>query len=655
MEKLRSREATEFPRRKYDKQNRPSKDGRSHHGKSGTAQFIAWDGEGYSSSDGEHHYMLFGNSLGRSIRGESLTWRDCFPLLLEDHGGINVIYGGHYDVVMMTKSMPFPVRDRLYSGRPVKYGGYRMVYYRSKFLLLKDIRSKKSTILYDVISFFQTSFVKACREYLGNDDTLDAMHEMKLKRDTFTYGDDNVDPYWQSELDYLVRLMTLLRELMAAVDIKPRGWYGPGAVASAVLNRENVKEYYGETPEHIVDIAERAYYGGRFEQFKVGRIERVYEYDIRSAYPSAIVQLPSFVGVTWHRCETVNRIGRFGLYRVSWDIPFTPVTLGPFPWRDERGNILFPLKGTSSWYWGVEVQQLAKRFPREYWTIEEGYEPEFPERVRAPFRFVGKMYADRARMKAEGNPAQMALKLGLNSLYGKLAQSTGAKKHKDSHTWTKPGFHNILWAGWITAYTRAKLLEGIGRNDSSIVAIETDAIFTTKPLELPISSALGDFEETVIERILYIHSGQYYALNDGVWKLKSRGVEADKSKSADYWLEIFKKLPETPQTITLKIRRFGTDIRQVKHFGRWYDFEVSTNIPNSFSKRMHVATVCPTCFISGGTYAERAHYLSVPQAHIESDWQQSTPYNFPWRDDVKYKWRETRGEHIEEPEGITWH
>lgn len=653
----------EFPEEDY-KHGINAEGRRPHREKLQKAPFVAWDGEGYTDDTGQHHYMMFGNSNGDSVKGTSLTWRECFPLLLQSGDSNNVIYGGDYDIIMMTRDMPYVVRERLYKGLPVKYGGYRMRYMRRKMFYLSDLRTNKRVVLYDVLSFFQTTFVNACKEYLGDDETLQAMHQMKLKRDAFNLGDESVIPYWQSELDYLVRLANTLRELLLAVDIKPRGWYGPGAVASALLNSHHMKHYYGSQPDEIIDIAERAYYGGRFEQFRVGKLDNVYEYDIRSAYPHAIAQLPDFSYAHWQHAthEAGDRVpvDIFGLYNVSWRVG--PLDIGPFPWRRADGRIYYPRFGHASWYWGIEVREcLQKSFPPRMYTINESWVPNLPEDTEQPFRsWVPQMYKDRARMKREGNPAQKALKLGLNSLYGKLAQSTGTQIDKDG-TYKKPPWHHILWAGWITASTRARLFNAIRKHRTSVIAMETDAIFTTKPIpELKCSERLGDWEETHFEQVLYVQSGVYYALTeDGVWRLKSRGLEVDKTKSANYWLETFKRLPHEVVTITNKMRRFGTDIRMRDTFGRWYDYETSTTMPMTSSKRMHGH--CLVCLVYAKSerpipsYAECSHLLMVPQGSIDSDIMPSTPYGFIWRNDANYEWPSViRSEVIELPEDLAF-
>jgi hypothetical protein len=600
--------------------------------------------------------MLFGNSDGQYIQGEDLDYKTCFELLLDAPEGNHVIYGGDYDVIMMTKTMPIKVLDRLLHGKPVRHDGYRMQWFRKKYLTLSD--GERRIILYDVMTFFGTSFVKACIEYLGDDEVLQEMQAMKLRRSDFTMDDPTVIPYWQSELKYLVDLMNELRRLLHKVGIQPKGWHGPGAVASALLSAHNVGQYIDEQPEEIIDLAERAYYGGRFEQFKVGSVKEVHEYDIRSAYPTAIEQLPSLKNVVWthhESCSNDEKFHLFGLYCVSWNIEdavFPPIGIpGPLPWRSTHGNIYYPSRGYKSWYWGVEVQNLF-HFPSSCYTIHEAYVPTAGGHGR-PFRWVRDMYDQRAAMKAVGNPAQLAVKLGLNSLYGKLAQSKGAKKKEDG--WKKPRWHTVIYAGWITAFTRRRMFEALIKSGQNTIAVETDAIFSEVPLDLTEGVGLGEWEHTTMEQILYVHSGVYYALQNGVWKLKSRGMEVDRSQSADYWMEIFSRLPHEQIEVTASIRRFGTLIGS-SHYANWYDFKRSTVLPSLKSKRIHYPPYCIACQNDrSSNYANIAHNLSVPDPVLDSDISKSTPYPFPWRPDIKFSWpTEWVVREVDEPMEVSW-
>ena len=87
-----------------------------------------------------------------------------------------------------------------------------------------------------------------------------------------------------------------------------RHWHGAGAAASALIEAEKLKRHYGPdiavaniTPQQ--EAAHHAYFGGRIELLKQGFMEggRLHVYDIASAYPAAMVGLPSLAGGSWVR------------------------------------------------------------------------------------------------------------------------------------------------------------------------------------------------------------------------------------------------------------------------------------------------------------------------------------------------------------------
>jgi hypothetical protein len=365
-------------------------------------------------------------------------------------------------------------------GKATWIGKYRVEFFRSKWLNLRH-RDGRRIILYDVFTFFGCSFVKACREYLGDDETLTEIASVKLQRSTFSTADleTKVLPYWRKELEYLNRLCEELRARLLSAGIEMSQWHGPGAIASAVLTKQKIRDYIGETPDEITEIARHAYYGGRFEQFKLGHYAgRVYQYDINSAYPSFIARLPAWTAATWVRSNPSDAFTPYGLYQIRFASKERYFGCYPMPWRSDKGRIYFPRYiGAPSWYWGIECNNLLLH-PNEYEVIE-AWVPEFTTEER-PFAFVHEMYEERLRMKAEGDPAQLAVKLALNSLYGKLAQSKGAVK-KDGE-WKLPRFHQLLWAGWITAGTRALLYEAVCQSPENVIGDWHTASYRSMPI-----------------------------------------------------------------------------------------------------------------------------------------------------------------------------
>jgi hypothetical protein len=595
-------------------------------------KFIAWDGEGYSDDAGDHHYYLFGNSLGKYVSGNSLSANACFDLLIASpkQNHINVIFAGGYDMVMMIHKWPQNVVERILKGKPTWYSGYRVEYFKGKYLKLSN--GKRSCVLYDVFTFFGTSFVNACREYLGDSEDLQRIAEVKLQRDNFTLDslETLVIPYWQQELKYLVQLCNILRRRLHDADIYPRQWHGPGAVASTILRAKGIGAHKGETGEAIQEASRHAYFGGRFEQHKVGFYGgTVHQYDIRSAYPHAITRLPSLAAMKWRHYTAPKKVNEYGVYRISYK--GDPSKPSPFPWRHPSRRIFYPSVITDSWYWGIEILSAMNNAQGTV-TVHEGYVPTGTYQD-LPFQWIRTMYDDRARMKREGNPTQLALKLGMNSIYGKLAQSKGARFRNGQ--WELPRYHQLEWAGWITAATRAKIYEAMMRAGNSLIAVETDAVYTTSPIAgMNIGEDLGQWEHEQSDAILYVQSGVYFKNKGGNWKLKSRGFEP-RNHTFDQWINVMHQLPSNPDAaVTQRLRRFGTVPSHVT-FAKWYETERTANILTMDSKRVHIADVCSACHREE-SLAESLHDLYVPEWLLELD-TPSHPHSLPWVDNEPFE------------------
>jgi len=104
-----------------------------------------------------------------------------------------------------------------------------------------------------------------------------------------------------------------------------------------------------------------------------------------------------------------------------------------------------------------------------------------PKRVEAKQLARQSVGAERERYLA----IERAYKLALNSVYGKTIQTVG--KHRP--------FLCPMWAGCITALTRAKLLDGARPVTTNLICFATDGLFssTAAPVE-PIGDNLGDWE-----------------------------------------------------------------------------------------------------------------------------------------------------------------
>jgi hypothetical protein len=405
----------------------------------------------------------------------------------------------------------------------VRWNGYRIEYRKGKWLQVTLHTDTEHTVckLWDVWSFFSTSFVVALREYLGSSDDVEYVAAGKDRRNEFTYDDLDslIVPYWQTELRLLVDLMNALRERLYGAGLRITYWHGPGAIATYAMRSRGVKKQMAIIPDEVAQCSRFAYAGGRFELFKIGyQHDPVYSYDIRSAYPSAIRELPNLATGSWHHLHSPDKVERFGLYRIRFTHSelFTTRPM-PYPYRDRHSAVHFP-NIVEGWYWSPEAH-VAQYLGDDATLIEAWV---YDDDGSRPFEWIEEIYEQRAQWKREGNPSQIALKLLMNSMYGKFAQRVGYKGDK-SPTW-----HQLEWAGFITSFTRAKLFRAMleAHATGSLIGVETDGLFTSSPLShVDIGEGLGQWEVQDLDAMVYLQSGFYFKRRGDEWSAKYRGFD----------------------------------------------------------------------------------------------------------------------------------
>lgn len=575
-------------------------------------------------------YVLFGNNKGNHIINEDgLATRDCFELLLEQKreypNSIFVGFSINYDINQMLKDVPERILKQLYEHQEAFWQGYKIQWYPGKWLYLKH--KTRRVRIFDVFGFFQSSFVTACEKYLGRDDPIfKKVVEGKKQRSVFSFKDiDYIIEYYSSELILLVELMNALRRDLHSAGINLSSWHGPGAVASTVFKQFNIKLAKEEPPPEVNSAAQYAYAGGRFEQFYCGRYSNtVYEYDINSAYPSAITRLPNLRKGVWEATETFDPTS-YGVWFVDYnEQPTKEPNDKPQPLfcRNKAGLITYPYE-VKGWYWTPEASLVEDR-------VQHGFV--FKENGERPFAFVKEMYEKRRQYKREGNSTERALKLALNSMYGKMAQRIG---HSDGI----PVWHQLEWAGYITSYTRAKIYNAALQKPNAVLAIETDALFSLEPLDLPISSELGEWEESVFSEVTYLQSGFYYAVEKDSEKVicKYRGLDKAPNSPFPNNLSYNKILKELKICGGTRGRGFSLRSNTTRFNGLglalnthavWRAWETNARYlaiggDEKGSKRTH-GKQCPTCLKDISMYDE------LHPCKINGYSGESFPHSLPW-------------------------
>jgi hypothetical protein len=654
-----------------------------------TRQFIAWDGEGVSPEKNKpQNYVLFGASTGERITSEKLTTEECLELIIEIGKKYpqawHIAFAFDYDVNMILRSIGKARFQRLRNSdrNNVRFGRYLLQHIPGKWFRVTqysedyDHEKKKgesfTVTINDLFGFFQMSFVKAVRKWIAPDhNLLENFAEVeigKIHRPDFTYAEiASITSYWETEIVVLQLLAESLRDRLYSVNLRITQWHGPGALASFTYNGNKIADHKAVTSDAIYDASRYAYAGGRFEIFKLGRfIGPVWGLDINSAYPYAIANLPSLQNGRWEWVSEFDPKAYFALWRVRRyknDAFFgmrdfhTP---GPVFFRDPRGAVSFPWN-VDGWYWSPEMQAFYERGFDDFECLGGWV---FKDDGTRPFAFVKDMYDARRVMKEAGNGAEKALKLALNSLYGKMAQRAGWKATHSAPTW-----HQLEWAGWVTSVCRAMIYSMMWRLKlTQIIGVETDGIYTTRnPADVGISNSgeLGAWEVTQYDEIMYLQSGMYAKRIGDTWECKYRGLDSD-TLSVDAIGSYMQELgplskgeswPTFSRGTTTRFIGYPSALKSTApfHFNHavWRTQTPIIN-PAQSGKRSHAARLCKACEKGLSAY-EMPHNLVISsigttRMHPLPDGKpMSNRHDIPWLDTNTSEWRDTeeisRGEY----------
>lgn len=461
------------------------------HADKDTVPFLSYDGEGITI-EGKHSYVLLASSNGESLyRPAGISTNDALNFLLRSGNTrrIRIWYSFGYDIQQILKDLSDDQLIKIMHGQPTRYRNFTLQYLPGKIFTVNNVK------FYDVFGFWHKSFIKAVQETLGKDAVSQELIKGKESRSDFANWQlDDILRYTNEELRLLVELAEHLRSVLLRADIHlGSAFYGPGSIANYWFKKHQIAPPEILDPV-IVEVMERAYYGGRFETFQLGRVEPVYEFDINSAYPAIISKLPYLDG--WKHTDD-KRFGgfEFSVWHIEWHLPES-TKIGPFPSRDKHGLISYPANGRG-WYWSPEVNAALSLYGSSGIKILEGYIPNVS--YGRPFEWVEELYNRRLELKESGDPAQWAFKVGLNSIYGKTAQRVGSAK-----------YFSLAWAGFITSATRAKLLSAVNGREDSVVAFATDAVyFNRRPGSFQTGRNLGAFTGKRWVRGYFLQSGVY--------------------------------------------------------------------------------------------------------------------------------------------------
>lgn len=514
---------------------------------------VGIDGEGQGRQDHKYMLLAYANGSG-SVRqyieakpGERLTSEQCLDFILAAPKLARFFsYAFNYDLTKILTDVDDrvlyllfrpelrPNKSASFKGpRPISWNGYSLNLISTKFVVEKG---KKRAVIWDIFKFFQTKFTQSLTTWkVASKEELTSMRDMKDKRDQFDLlTRDEIRNYCFDECQYMAVLAEKLIQAHNDAGLKLRSYFGAGSTSGAILKKLQIDKIIRTGPSIMDRAVACAFFGGRFEHDIIGEVEHViYGKDISSAYPYQLYQLPCLGCGSWE--YTKNRkdldISQAALVNYSLGPPPKKMHWGPFPFRTDKGAIVFPSTSGGGWIWKDEYIAGEKYFPHVQFKGAWVYRTDCQHK---PFAGIAKYYIERLKIGKEGKG--QVYKLGVNGGYGKLAQSVG----------DNPPFQSWIYAGMTTSGCRAQMLDmmGLHKDWSNILAIATDGMYTLEKVSNPVPIDTGTFnvkdkdsgkykplggweEKTIKQGMFFARPGIYFPLNpseDDIEAMRARGV-----------------------------------------------------------------------------------------------------------------------------------
>ena len=414
--------------------------------------------------------------------------------------------------------------------------------------------------LLDGTAFYKIS-LDAAAKMLGIGSKL-ALGDTGLSRSTFTRNDlsnETFRLYAKRDAYITRRIGEYIRDQHILYTI-PTTISAPH-FAATVFRTNFLTKGLGHLDHRLEQVGLYSYHGGKngFYVDEPTEFPSIYLYDITSAYPEAMAQLPNIELGTWELTDTYTP-GMHGLYCFSGDIgtcKYGSLQLHGGQWIYDQRSV------HDLWTTSYEYDQAMARgelFPSRKFR---GYIFTGPENG-ALKDYVSKFFE--IKRSATG-PLRETAKLLLNSLYGKFFQKqplgTVGSYDLDKREWRTNdfsksydyeagGLYNPPIASLITGFVRAKIHRLEHKYES--VMTSTDGLFgTLQPDDKDIGKDLGCLTVTKGKLRLWRERLYIFDSNDGIRKYALHGWHSNVESLSELPLAHGVYNYQGTQMITLKM------------------------------------------------------------------------------------------------------
>lgn len=571
--------------------------------------------------------FLIADSEGNFL--DDITFENIVKFLFRHEGKWIFFYNLGYDAECILKLLPEKILRSYMWKKELKfqYRGYKIHYIDRKKLTIS--KGHHSVNCYDIMQYYENKKLeKAYTDSIKK--PLDQKYlETKNQRSEFT-------KYYYTRhknqvRDYCIKDCILTKELAQhwleifykVFSFLPKNWISSGYLAEKVLiNNDIFVPKFNEIPYEIQELARNSFYGGRFELIQRGFIGECYLYDLNSAYPFALSTLPEITNGRWIRSKKVNPKAKLGFFFILADIDDT-VKIAPFPFRKKNGTICYPSGKFKTWV-TLDELNMVKEDSKIKCKILESYQFIPNKNCTYPFKkFIEGLYEKRMKLRDERNELQIAIKIILNSIYGKTVQRTNRRIGNI--------FNQVIGSS-ITGFTRAQLYKFMKQHnlDNQVVAFATDSIAVRIKVPIKSSKKLGEMKlDKYANDVIFLSNG-FYRFN-GEWKRRGVGFDHDRKveiehldsridKDGNFYIKV-----KTTRTTRIKS---GILFNRLNDVGKIEEYERKINL-NSDKKRFWIPAELKS--LNDGSFCD-----SVPiPADMVADL--IAKEDLEWFDDEKYE------------------
>lgn len=446
-------------------------------------------------------------SDGRTFR--NCDTRDYIPAIFQHYKNRHiVVYNLKYDSGAILFHLPNEKKAELWIKNTVRYGEYRITYIPHKNLTI--LKGRTLVKIWDIAQFFQTSLDNAAEKYLDK-------HKIRVETKRFTR------PYVKRNLKKLVLYCIRDAELTAALGnyflaklrefgLRPTSLYSQASLSFGFYrDKGNIINSWRlwRTYPGVLRYALESYEGGKFEVTARGRFDG-YEYDICSAYPSAVRNLIDISQCRLVFSKQYHKSAVYGFLRVKI---YNPKGLY-LPCGILRKNLrVYPCGEYYATITKIEYEYLRKIKVRVHvfsaWWVHVS-KRNYPYRTTTDYLFSLKK-----SFKGKDDMLYSLTKIMLSGFYGKTCEM---RENWKGDFVAGVGW-NPVYASQITAETRIKICKMQNLLKEKCIAVHTDSVITLAPLPKKcVTGKLGQFDFVCKGKGVLIACGQYALADKAAYK-----------------------------------------------------------------------------------------------------------------------------------------